>query len=645
MHTSFLILELTLLTAGVVGLLTLVGLTPIALAVPDLGGAELLLCPFVGLAILYWTCQWLSPYFASGPIVVVTCVVTGLASLVVIWRKRALLVARLVRARVDLAILAVFGLAITIVLQLPLLQAGTFTLTASGGDDLFAWAPTAAFMQTHAYAAPHSVSSPLLWILPTNIYPGSAGTVDGGLMTIFHMQGYQFVEPFTAICLALGACAVYGLLRSGLRTSRWIAALGVLFVGIIEHRPDMMGLAQSVRGDALMLAAILLFLLAFRRKSTGLAVVAGGVAAVLVGVYMPVFLPTLAAIAGGTLVLAFPALRGRAREVPWRTFVAFAAGGLVFGIQNIRWLFFQGGLSAWEGQVHYGHIPVSEPFQTFVGTAPYNGTGVFLWGGVWNGLSIFVAILAVVLAVVGAVGLARRQRLAAGCLIAPLAYAAVILYTERGGFGAFVTMFYVTPIFCVVAAYGVDSALAFAAIRNQRRAAHGRSRFNPVTVATGALGAVVGVVVLFEVVATSNVYNYLLLQTPQLSPTNLHLSSIADVVPKGARILMYPVDGSTQQASYANTLNLADSATFLPDRAVSMTGGGYFSGIYDGADQTAITDGLAQGFPYVLQDENRGLGDPRVPATYHVIWTFPADNLVLYAKGSPGAATASLRAH
>ena len=370
------VLELTLLVSASIALLAVVGLGPMVLLGPDLGGIELFLAPFVGLAILYWVSQLLSPHFASGPVIVTTCFVCGLASLTVVSVRRRDVLSKLVSARVDLSILMGAGVVIAMILQLPMLHDGTFTLSDFSGDDLFTWSPTAAYMQTHSFAAGHPTAyvSPLLWVLPTNIYPGSAGTVDGGLLSVFGLHAYQFVEPFSAVCLALGACAVYLLLRSALHSSRLIAVLGLVLVATNPSRffTAGSGLAQSARGTCLMMAALVLLLYAFDRRSVGSAILAGGITAVLAGVYMPTFLITASAVLGAVIVVLAPLVRRSARSIAWRPLVAFVVSGLVFGIQNIRWLLLGGGLHNWVLQTHYGRalFVFTWPLQYLIGTAP-----------------------------------------------------------------------------------------------------------------------------------------------------------------------------------------------------------------------------------------------------------------------------------
>ena len=92
------------------------------------------------------------------------------------------LVAGILKTRIDLAVVGAVGLVNTIVLQLPMIHSGILTLSDFSGDDLFTWSPSTAYMQTHAFANGHPTAyvSPLLWVLPTNVYPGSRARSTAG---------------------------------------------------------------------------------------------------------------------------------------------------------------------------------------------------------------------------------------------------------------------------------------------------------------------------------------------------------------------------------------------------------------------------------------------------------------------------------
>ena len=234
------LLQLILFTAAVTCVLSIVGFAPVWFLAPNFGGLQVLLCPTVGLAILYFACQVLSTWIPSGRIVTGTCIVFGVLSVATAARYRKGIGGWIRPRGREVALVAGFALVLTIILQVPMIHSGTFTLANGGGDDLFTWAPTAAYMQTHTFPVGgswHSLAyiSPVLYILPENIYPGSAGTVDGGLMSIFHMHAYQFIEPFTAFCLALAAVGIYLLVRVGLRLPRRFAVVGLVLAATNQY--------------------------------------------------------------------------------------------------------------------------------------------------------------------------------------------------------------------------------------------------------------------------------------------------------------------------------------------------------------------------------------------------------------------------
>ena len=645
------LLELILLVIALVVLLGIVGLGPVILLVPDFDGTtQAFLAPFVGLAILYWVSQWLSPYFASGPVVITTCIVCAGLSATALWIRRRSIFSKFWAARKDLAILSGFGFVISVLLQLPMLHTGTFTLADFSGDDLFTWAPTAAYMQTHAFSAGHATAytSPLLWLLPTNVYPGSAGTVDGGLLAVFGLHAYQLIEPFSAVCLSLGACVVYLLLKNVLRTSRAIAVLGLLLVATNQSRffAAGFGLAQANRGTALMLAAILMVILAFRERHIGMAILAAGVTSVLAGVYMPAFLITSAAAVGGAVVVLAPSLR-RAASVPWKVVLAFVLGGLFFGVQNIRWLLFGGGLHAWVLQTDYGRALffLKYPFPYLAGSAPvqylyrtsqippFAAVKPLFWNGDWSDAAFGVATVAALFVVVGAVRLvAQRRMLPAACLIVPLLYGAFVYVDNKGGFGSVLTVVYLTPIACALAAYGVEYFTL--RIGAQRRPQHGhRERTRRLSLAAVVLSGAVGLILLFQVSATAADEAFFIHQPGMLSPANLRLSRIASVVPKGATVLMYASDGSNGYSTVRKTQALVGAASFLPGRNITIDGS-YFTGTFEHADSSEIASALGLQYQYILHYADPSIDDPKVPSDYHVVWRFPPDHLVLYERAT-----------
>ncbi len=564
--------------------------------------------------------------------------------------KRGPLVAGVLKSRIDLAVVGVIGLVNAIVLQLPMIHAGVLTLSDFSGDDLFTWSPSAAYMQTHAFANGHPTAyvSPLLWVLPTNVYPGSAGTVDGGLLSVFGLHSYQLVEPFSAVCLALGASVVYLVLRWVLNASWLVATIGLLLVSTNQSRffTAGFGLTQSTRGTALMMGGLVLFLLAFTRRSIGYAVLAGGIAGVLVGVYMPAFLVLAAAMAGGVLILVLPALRkGGRNTVPWTPLLAFGAGALVLGFQNIRWLLFGGGIHAWVLQTSYGPQPffLRYPFQYLAGAAPtqylfrsgavapFARIGTLFWNTWLNDIAVVVGILAVALVIAGAVWVLKEKLYLLGAtLLTPLVYGAFVFVDNRGGFGSVLSVVYLTPFACILGTYGISRIANW--IRSWPKPTHARREQSGRSAGgVAALGCVVGLVLLFQTGASAEDENFYVRQPGMLPQQNLALSHIAAVIPKGSWVLMYATDGSDGYSTLRKTRALVAAASFLPDRNLTIDGL-YFSGTFGTSDYSAIKAAYNQNYEYVLHYSDSSIREPAIPADYHVVWVFPKDHLVLYKK-------------
>ena len=642
--------ELALLSTVVVTLLSIVGAVPVALLLPDLGGVKFLFSPFAGLALLYFVCQWLSPLMASSGIVIDTCAVSALLACLIAWRQRRSWMSNPSRMGADLWIVVVGGLLITFSLQIPMLHRGVFTLANFSGDDLFTWTPTAYYMAHHAYAAgqPLAYVSPLLWVLPTNIYPGSAGTVDGGLAALLHMQPYQFVEPFTAICLALGAVGVYLLVRLALRLPRWTALLAMALAATSQNRFVVagFGFAQSSRGAVLMIGSLALFVIAIREESWRAGALSGAMAAVLTAVYMPLFLVVAASMLGGVAIAVTTALVRRTPKWPWTPVAALAGGGLVIGAANIRWLFFGGGLHAWSLQTSYGTELwfVHYPFNYLVGMAPfetlYRAAGdlplslykPLFWNSVWGAISNWIAILVLLLLGGGLLAMVMLKRwLELACLLVPMLYGVGVYFATNGGFGGFQSVLYLTPIGCMIAAYGAYGFSMLARRRSVARSSSMARQEMVVSLRSSVLAVVVLVVLVFQVAATVEMEAFFVEQPGMIPATNLKLSAIASEIPKGASVLMYPSDGANGAATERNTANLTAAAYFLPDRNVTIEGH-YFAGAYLPSEGATIRYLLTRRYSYVLHVDDPQIGDPPVTADYRVVWRFQPDNLVLYRR-------------
>jgi hypothetical protein len=637
------VLAVTLVFVAIVGLLSIVGFGPVALMAPDLEGRELLLCPAVGLAVMYLACQLLSSIAPSSEIVIGTCVAGAALSAVTVVYKRGRWRQRAAGLRPGLLVTLPLGLLTSIALQLPMLRGGTFTLANYGLDDLFTWAPVADYMRDHAYAAgrPLAYTSPLLWLLPANAYPGSAGTVDGGFGAILRLDAYQFVEPLTAVCLGLAVGGVYLLVTVGLRFPRWVAILAAVLAATNEYifNTAGSGFAQSARGAVLMLAALTLLTAAVRERSTGAAILAGGVTAVLSAVYMPVFIVVLASIVGGMMAVVATAIAHRRLASPWRPLAALVISGLVIGAANVKWLVLDGGLRQWAlfssyktfGSATHGYLVPS-----LVGTRPveglYRDQGMLFWNGAWNAASIIVSLMTLSLIFAGAVtlGLARRG-FDLMCLLAPLAYGIGVILVSNGGFGVWQTAAYLAPILGVLTAIGAAGIATARRRPSQSLVSAGPAGGRRLHIAL--LSLVVVSVLAFQTAATIETEAFFVRQPGILPPATLAIRDMASVVPDGASVLIYSLNGSDNASTFIKSNVLTAAALFLPGREITLEGRPW-DGRAAKADSAAVAAAIALHYDYILRFYDPSIDDPPVPSTYAAVWSYRTYGLVLYRRAS-----------
>ncbi len=529
-----------------------------------------------------------------------------------------------------------------------MIHRGIFTLADFSGDDVFTWAPSAYYMAHHAYAAgrPLAYVSPLLWVLPTNIYPGSAGTVDGGLATLLHLQPYQFVEPFTAICLGLAAAGVYLLVRVALKLPRWTALLAMTLAATSQNRFVIVGFgfAQSSRGAVLMIGSLVLFVIAIREASVRAAVLSGAIAAVLTAVYMPLFLVLAASMIGGGGAVLISKPEGVTEAV--EGLGGLIVGGLVIGASNVRWLLFDGGLHAWSLQRSYGTAVffVHYPFKYLVGSAPfetlYRAAGdlplslykPLFWNSIWSAVSEWVAVLALGLVCVGVVGMAWLKRgFELASLVTPILYGLGVFVVNHGGFGGFQSVLYVTPIGCVLAAYGVYSLTMWRHRDSPAHASSARRRGRLRSLRVFALRGLVLAVLSFQVAATVEMESFFVEQPGMMPAMSLKLSALAAIVPTGASVLMYSANGVNGAVTVRKSAELSAATYFLPGRDVTIEGF-YFGGPYVASEGTAIEALIRLKYAYILHIGDPQIADPVVPSSYRVVWRFQPDGLVLYRR-------------
>lgn len=455
---------------AMVAVFSIVGFAPIVLLGPEEAGPELLLSPVVGLAALYLACQWLSPFLASSTIVVGTLAIGAVTSALAM-----LLAGPALRSAVVTAVrMFIVPGAISVVTYLSLLihlfKLRLFTLAGTGFDAIFVYAPAAEFMRRHAYttSARPALDVPALPTLVANFYPGSLGTVDGGLGAIIRRPAFAIIEPLNAVCVVLALVGVYVLVTAGLSCSRRTAALAVLLVAADQFLFWSAGFdfVQQLRALALLPGALALLILSLRTERARLGILAGGVGAACVAIYMPVFLVLLSAAAGAVIAYVVKNAVSRAWVRPSRVVLAVAGGGLVFGLPSVRWLLFDGGLRTWDlvSRNLFSPYPAGGILDRFydlpylTGAAPvaylYHIKPLLFWGPPWSGLTHIFAYATVALALLGFAGLVRDQRWPEAALFAGgFAYLGFV-FASGNPYGLVKTVAYLVPLSSCLVAMG-----------------------------------------------------------------------------------------------------------------------------------------------------------------------------------------------
>ena len=609
------VLQALLFLGAVLGILAIVGFGPMVLLGPEEPGPELVLSPVVGLAALYIACQWLSPFLASSTIVLGTLAVGALVSVMAAvraWpalRATAATTVRHVLAPAAVAVASYLAL-LTHVFKLRL-----FTLAGTGLDALFIYAPVAEFMRRHPYTTTGrpALDVPALPTLVANFYPGSLGTVDGGLGAILRRPAFELIEPLNAVCVVLALAGAYVLVTAGLGSSR---RTGLLAVAVMAGNQFLFWSAgfdfvQQLRASALLPGALALLVIALRTHRARVGVLAGGVAAASVAVYMPVFLVLLAALGGALVAYAIQQARARAWAPATKVLVAVAGGGLGLGLPSVRWLLFDGGLKAWDlvSRNLFSPYPAGGmldrqydlPYLT--GSAPvsylYRTKPLLFWGSPWSALAHVVAVLAVVLAVAGVAGLVRRRRWPEAALFAgALAYLAFVRFGSGNQYGFVKTVAYLVPLTSCLVAMG---AAQLAAVRR---------------IPSAAVAVLAGVVLVAEVAAATETQHMFLQTAPTISRREAALRALPKALPGDGGVLIQDFSAPIPNTPLTVNSNLDHIvAYFIDDRDVLISG-------------PVLTPALAARFRFVVRT---GIF-PDPPAPFRLLWRNTDLGVSLYGQ-------------
>lgn len=556
-------LETLALGVAVLAFLTLIGLGITEYLLP-VEGVQLLLAPAVGLAALMLGFQWLSIFVPPFVVALIVAVVTAPLTALFAWRRRAALLTRWRDLAGAGAIAAVYFVA---VLQV-VIQRGALTLGSFPADNIFIYAQAGQYLRDHAMpSAVHGVdvASPGSFYL-TSIglsFPNSVGVIDAAASVLTGLPVYAVFDPLNALGLAITVGAVWVFVRDGLGGSWWAAAAAgaLLATNQLLYWVTGVGLQQEPLALPIFTTGAYAVVIAVRKGSLRAGVLAGILAAALVGMYPPVA-GLLIVCALACALTCFVARPGNWKQLADPLVVAAAT--LIVGSLAAAYVFlFRGGLDIWTSilgsRVPAGAISKFPNPLYLLGTLPF----AHVWEltlqplGRLESLGWPVLVLAsfVLLALIAA-GVFRavleRHAPEAAILGAGLLFIAYEGLVARYPYGFVKAIGYVVPLTSAFAGYG---AIGWGTRMG------GRFR-QPVAIA-GVLAA--GLVLLASANGTRDMLHLWLTASPALSATDLHIADISSEVPAGSRVL---IDDPTND--YGVLVRVAAIAYFLPDRNVRV---------------------------------------------------------------------------
>ncbi len=614
---------LVFLTIGLV-VLSVVGLGIVEFFVPEFRGLQWLLSPVVGLAVMYLACQWLSPVLSSAAIVRAVFLLGAAFTVFVIWRRRRAFSSTLALRRFDLVPSALAGIVAYLALLAHQFKLGFLTLAGTGFDALFVYAPTAEFMRAHSYVAGSTpaVKTPAISTLVANFYPGSLGTVDGGLSALVGRPVYQILEPLNALCVVLALLGVYVLVVGALRLPRLTGLIAMALMATNQFIFWTAGFdfVQQLRAWAILPGALALVVHALDKGRVGAAVLAGALAAALVAIYMPMFFFFAVITFGGLVVAGVVGMVKKRWSVSASALGTVLLSGIVFGIPNIRWLFFDGGWEVWNlvsqdkfgpyvaGGILASHYSPGELLGTSSLANVYRLKPLLFWRSAWTILGNTVALSSLALGGFGLVALVRTRRwLWVGMVSGTVTYLVYVRYVTGNLYGFVKTMSYALPVTSALVAIGFVGLTRLNVFTRLRKPV----RKGWVAVATPcALAAIL----FMQVSAAVETENLFLQLPPTISASDLALRDLQDLVPKDSAVLIEdpgpPLPGTSITA---NTGLFHVAAYFLAGSNVTL-------GSPVGSISTADYD-------YVLASAS---AMPR--PGYRDVWTNATLGLTLYQR-------------
>jgi hypothetical protein len=368
-------LETLALGVAVLAFLTILGLGITEYLLP-VEGMQLLIAPAVGLAALMLGFQWLSIFVPPFVVALIVGVITAPLTALFAWRRRAVLLTRWHDLAGAGAIAAVYYVA---VLQV-VIQRGALTLGSFPADNIFIYAQAGQYLRDHPMPSVlHGVdvASPGSFYL-TSVglsFPNSVGPIDAAASMLTGLPVYAVFDPLNALGLAITVGAVWVFVRDGLDGSWWAAAVAsaLLATNQLLYWVTGVGLQQESLALPIFTTGAYAVVIAVRTGSLRAGVLAGILAAALVGLYLPVAgLLVICALACAVTCLL--AARGRWNAVADPVVVG-GATMLIGALPSAYVLLFRGGLDIWTSvlgtRVAAGAISKFPDPLYLIGTLPF----------------------------------------------------------------------------------------------------------------------------------------------------------------------------------------------------------------------------------------------------------------------------------
>jgi hypothetical protein len=611
-------LETLAFGVAVLAFLTMIGLGITEYLLP-VEGMQLLLAPAVGLAALMLGFQWLSIFVPPFVVALIVAVATAPLTALFAWRRRAALLTRWRDLAGAGSIAAVYYVA---VLQV-VIQRGALTLGSFPADNIFIYAQAGQYLRDHPMPSVlHGVdvASPGSFYL-TSVglsFPNSVGPIDAAASVLTGLPVYAVFDPLNALGLAITIGAVWVFARDGLGGSWWAAAVAgaLLATNQLLYWVTGVGLQQESLALPIFTTGAYALVIAVRRGSLRAGVLAGILAAALVGLYLPVAgLLVICALA--CAVTSLLAARDRWNAVADPVVVA-AATMLITALPAAYVLLFRGGLGIWTSvlgtRVAAGAISKFPDPLYLLGTLPF----AHVWElsqqplghleSVGWPLLVLASVLLIALIAAGLVrAVVEKHGPEAAILGAGLLFVAYEGLVARYPYGFVKSIGYIVPLTSAFAGYGVIGL-----------GARVPERFRQAVTITAAV--VVGLVVLASANATRDMLRLWVSSPPALASTDLRISDISSDVPAGASVL---IDDPT--IDYGTLVKAAAIAYFLPDRNVRV----YVGETRLGTFPKQNIHPQPCGFDYVI----RALRPER---DYAPVYTDPVTGLSVFKRlGSP----------